>query len=68
MTKITDRFVDARFVAAFFGGKSKMWINRRLRDGFLPQPTKIAGRNHWRESEILRLADSLTAPAAGTAA
>ena len=52
MTNNEDHLIDAASVRAEFGGKSPMTLHRWIKQGILPAPVKINGRNYWRRSEV----------------
>jgi hypothetical protein len=47
--------VDAPWVLRKMGGRSVMWLHRRLTDqeGGFPRPFVIANRRYWRRGDIL---------------
>jgi len=47
-----DALIDAAGVRRLFGGRSAMWLWRRIKDGTLPSPIRIASRNYWRERDV----------------
>jgi predicted DNA-binding transcriptional regulator AlpA len=51
--KTSKRYLDGQGVRARYGGRSHMWIYRRLHDasGF-PKPIVIASRNYWDEEKL----------------
>lgn len=61
-----DRRVGSAYVKAIFGGKSDMWIWRKVNSGFLPQPEKINRQNAWLQSDIHRIALVPLSQEAGT--
>jgi predicted DNA-binding transcriptional regulator AlpA len=48
------RFLNHAQVRERYGGKSKMWLERKIRiDGEFPRPTKLGGRVRlWAEDEL----------------
>ncbi len=58
---VSSQLLDSAGVRAKFGGRSDMWLWRRIKDGTLPRPLLIAGRRYWRSDEletlIARLSD-----------
>jgi hypothetical protein len=55
-----DALMSIAQVAAHFGRKSKMFVERWLRrDGFdFPRPRMIAGQRYWRRGDILAFVES----------
>lgn len=51
-TKTPERLLAARAVRDRLGSVSDMTLWRWVRDGILPQPTKINGRNYWNEAAV----------------
>lgn len=48
-----EALVNARETLALCGGRSLMWLHRRLNDGSgFPEPIKIAGRNYWQRGAL----------------
>lgn len=45
-----ESLIDSAELRRMFGNRSEMWIWRRVKDGSLPPPIKIAGRNYWRRA------------------
>lgn len=49
---VSDRLCDSAEIRSLFGGRSNMWVWRRVKDGTLPKPIEISGRNYWRFAKI----------------
>ncbi len=54
------RLCDSATLRSMFGGRSDMWLWRRLKDGTLPRPVIISGRRYWLQDEIDALIERLT--------
>jgi hypothetical protein len=54
MPPIEDQFIPTAHVRTRYGGRSHMWIERRLHDASnFPRPLYIAKRRYWRLSDLV---------------
>ena len=61
MSKL-EKLISQRELRQTFGGVSDMTLWRWQKNGKLPRPVKISGRNYFRESALLALQQELFAP------
>lgn len=52
MTETPETFLTAAQVCARYGGKSHMWLLRRMEKDSFPKPIRLGRLRHWRRADL----------------